>query len=62
MLMSSMKEGIKNEIDIKDTPTEVFKNLINYIYTDEVEFNDITMAVNLLIEANKYNLTRLKNI
>lgn len=62
MLMSSMKEGLINEIEIKDTSPDVFKNLINYIYTDEVQLHDITMAVNLLIEANKYNLSRLKNI
>ena len=62
MLTSSMKEGLKDEIEIKDTNPEVFKNIINYIYTDEIELNDLSMIVNLLIESNKYNLIRLKNI
>ena len=47
---------------IKDTNPDVFKNIVNYIYTDEVELNDLSMIVNLLIESNKYNLTRLKSI
>lgn len=62
MISSSMQEGQKDHIEIKDTNTEVFKHLINYIYTDEVEFTDLSMVVNLLIESNKYNLARLKNI
>lgn len=62
MLSSAMREGLKDEIEIKDTSPEVFKNIINYIYTDEVELHDISMIVNLLIESNKYCLTRLKSI
>lgn len=57
-----MKEASNNEIEIPETSTEVFQNLINFIYTDDVQFQDINMVVNLLIEANKYNLLRLRNI
>jgi speckle-type POZ protein len=62
MLSSHMKEGTSDEIEIKDTNCQVFRNIINYIYTDDVKFEDIAMVVNLLIESNKYNLTRLKSI
>lgn len=62
MFTSSMQEGLTNEIEIKDTNTDVFRSILNYIYTDEVEFSDLSMVVNLLIESNKYNLIRLKNI
>lgn len=62
MLTSAMKEGTKDEIEIKDTNAEVFRNIISYIYTDEVDLTDLSMIINLLIESNKYNLTRLKNM
>ena len=62
MLTSNMQESQKEEIEIKDTNSEVFKAIISFIYTDQVEFNDLTMVVNLLIEACKYGLVRLKKI
>lgn len=62
MFLSSMQEGSKDEIEIKDTNAEVFRAIINYIYTDEVEFNDLSMVANILVESNKYNLIRLKKI
>lgn len=57
-----MQEGSKTEIEIPDTSAEVFKSILNYIYTDDVEFYDLSLVVNLLIESNKYNLVRLKRI
>jgi N-acetylneuraminic acid mutarotase len=62
MFLSSMQEGSKDEIEIKDTNAEVFKAIINYIYTDDVEFDDLSMVANILVESNKYNLIRLKKI
>jgi len=62
MLTSEMKEGGKNEIEIKDWDSEVFKVIISYIYTDQIEFNDLKMILKILMEANKYGLIRLKKM
>lgn len=60
MLSSQMLEANKDEIEIKDTSVDVFRNIINYIYTDQADISDLSMVVNLLVEADKYNLSRLK--
>mmetsp|Transcript_19804 Transcript_19804/g.22117 ORF Transcript_19804/g.22117 Transcript_19804/m.22117 type:complete len:102 (+) Transcript_19804:383-688(+) len=62
MLTSQMQEGQKNSIEIKDTQSDVFKAIISFIYTDQAEFEDLNMVVNLLIESSKYGLVRLKKI
>jgi len=46
MLTSEMQESRKDEIEIKDTGSATFKAIINYIYTDEAEFEDLQMVVN----------------
>jgi hypothetical protein len=56
MLTSQMRESRENKIVISDTKYEVFINILNFIYTDEILLTDVDTVVNLLIEANKYNL------
>lgn len=40
----------------------MFKALLEFIYSDEIVFENDDMAVSLLVEANKYSLGRLKSI
>lgn len=35
-------------------------DILNFIYTDEINLTNIDSVIALLIEANKYNLTWLK--
>ena len=62
MLNSQMKETKENKIHIEDTRYDVFMALLEYIYSDEIQFSDADMVVALLVEANKYNLARLKSM
>ena len=57
-----MKESKENKIRIEDTRYDVFMALLEYIYSDEIQFAGTDMVVALLVEANKYNLTRLKSM
>jgi speckle-type POZ protein len=66
-LYSSMEEGIvTNTIRIDDMEAQVFKAMLNFIYTDswqEMEQEDeSTMAQHLLVAADKYCMQRLKLI
>ena len=36
--------------------------VVEFIYTDEIQLDDVESAISILIEANKFNLTRLKSI
>lgn len=72
MLTSGMIESRNNDtqddehgsrvIKITDTPSSTFKSIINYIYTDQPEFEDLQMVVNSLIVSDKYALVRLKKM
>ena len=62
MLSSSMKEGHENRINVTDTKPEVFQSILEFIYTDEIILKDIDLVISLLVEANKYGLTRLKSL
>ncbi|EAY78635.1 hypothetical protein OsI_33734 [Oryza sativa Indica Group] len=61
-----MKEGVNvnDVIEINDMDAQVFKALLNFIYTDTLlemdQEEDATMAQHLLVAADKYGLERLK--
>lgn len=59
MFEHSMKEKMNNEVTIEGTDPKVFKEMLQFIYTGEV--NDIrNIAEDLLAEADKYFIERLK--
>jgi speckle-type POZ protein len=61
-----MKEGVNvnDVVEINDMDAQVFKALLNFIYTDTLlemdQEEDATMAQHLLVAADKYGLERLK--
>ncbi|CAL5029579.1 unnamed protein product [Urochloa decumbens] len=66
-LYSPMKEGlVTNAIQIDDMEAQVFKAMLNFIYTDslpEMEQEDESaMTQHLLVAADKYDMERLKLI
>ncbi|CAG5075203.1 Similar to spopla: Speckle-type POZ protein-like A (Danio rerio) [Cotesia congregata] len=61
MFSHNMEENKKNEITISDVDPEVFKKVLDYIYTDKVDDLD-TFAEELLEVSDKYQLLALKEI
>ncbi len=62
MFQHPMKEQSTNQIEIEDIKPEVFRELLRFIYTGRVSTATMeTMAVGLLIAADKYMLNELKN-
>ena len=65
-LFGSMKEYTARCIDIDDMEADVFRALLQFIYTDELpEMNKeevAVMAQHLLVAADRYNMERLKMI
>ncbi|XP_052169118.1 BTB/POZ and MATH domain-containing protein 1-like [Oryza glaberrima] len=61
-----MREGVNvnDVVEINDMDAQVFKALLNFIYTDTLlemdQEEDATMAQHLLVAADKYGLERLK--
>lgn len=62
MLSGNMKEAYENRVKIEETKFEIFSKIIEFIYTDEIQLDDIDTVIALLIEANKFSLPRLKTI
>lgn len=60
MLTSGMIETSAREIPIVDIAPEVFRCILNYIYTDTVEIKP-ELACDLLIAANRFCLPQLKS-
>jgi len=60
MLSHDTKETRENKVAIPDVAKDVMKNLLNFIYTDSVE--DEMISVGLLMAANKYQIERLQAI
>ncbi|XP_044575295.1 speckle-type POZ protein-like A [Cotesia glomerata] len=61
MFSHDMKENKENEVTIPDIDPEVFKKVLDYIYTDRVD-DLISFAEKLLEAADKYQLQGLKNL
>ncbi|CAD6204161.1 GSCOCG00009893001-RA-CDS, partial [Cotesia congregata] len=61
MFSYDMKENKENEVTIPDIDPDVFKKVLDYIYTDKVE-DLISFAESLLEAADKYQLFGLKNL
>lgn len=61
MFLQDMNENKEHEVTIPDIDPEVFKKVLDYMYTDKVE-DLISFAENLLEAADKYQLFGLKNL
>ncbi|XP_074095897.1 speckle-type POZ protein B-like [Cotesia typhae] len=61
MFSHEMEENKKNEITIPDVDPEIFKKVLDYIYTDKVD--DLNIFVEELLEvSDKYQLLTLKEM
>ncbi|XP_051169084.1 protein maternal effect lethal 26-like [Leptopilina boulardi] len=61
MFTHQMKENLTNTVQINDADSDCFKEMLNYIYTGNVE-NLNTMAFGLYELANKYDISTLQTI
>lgn len=59
MFQHDMQEAQRNQITIKDMEPKVFREVLRFIYTDQVE-GLTQMACELLAAADRYDLARLK--
>jgi len=59
MFESGMKESTEKIVTIADIAPDVFKAILEYIYTDDVEDINSDIVIDLLIVATEYRLTRL---
>jgi len=64
LLNHNWKENVdsKHKYAVTDMSSEVFESLIDYLYSDQLPRLNAGVAGELLVVANKYNLTRLKQI
>lgn len=60
MFRSDTKEALEGKVIIRDTPFHIFEKIIRYIYTTEINFEDIEFACNVYAEADKYCIIPLK--
>ena len=61
MFKHSTKENLSGEVDVPDIESNVFKELLRYIYTGEVPLERMdAVAAGLLAAADKYLLEKLK--
>ncbi|XP_051161489.1 speckle-type POZ protein-like [Leptopilina boulardi] len=61
MFSHQMKENITNTVELNDTDPDAFKEMLNFIYTGNVDNLD-NVAFGLYILANKYDISKLKII
>ncbi|XP_057319116.1 speckle-type POZ protein-like isoform X2 [Microplitis mediator] len=61
MFTHEMKEKRDSEVAIPDIEPEIFRKMLEFIYTDEINNLD-TDAADLLEAADKYQLLKLKNL
>ena len=54
--------GNLTEIDLPDVPYDVFKKVLEYLYTDSVHDVSLDLGIQLLIASEQFMLDRLKSI
>ena len=57
-----MKETYQNRIDINGVPADAFKNVLSFLYTDEVTIKLDGSILSLFEAANMYGLDDLKDL
>ena len=62
MFSHDMKENRDNEVVIKDMGAETFRDMASFIYCGRIDLEDYseTIAANLLVAGEKYDLEQLK--
>ena len=60
MFRSHTKEAREGKVVIRDTSLCIFQKIIHYIYTAEINFEDVNFACQIYIEADKYMIASLK--
>ena len=61
MFSSNFKEGMGNKVEVKDIAPDIIEEMLRFIYSGEV-WNLKEVAANLLVAAEKYQVTDLKNL
>jgi len=61
MFGGQMRESKQDSVSIKDTSYEVFKSLLEYLYTDEIEIK-WEQAMDLFVAADQFGVERLKKL
>ena len=59
MFQHNMKEAAQNRVDIVDIETEIFQDLLRFMYTDQLDLT-VENATGLLAAANRYFVDLLK--
>ncbi|XP_064384107.1 TD and POZ domain-containing protein 3-like [Halichondria panicea] len=63
MFQSEMVEKATSTVEITDISTNEFKILLKFIYTDDKpDLNDLKTIEDVIIDADKYQIIRLKNL
>lgn len=62
MFEHEMQETIENHVTINDVDPDVFRELLRYIYTDQLTANLNGMAFKLYAAADKYDISTLKSL
>lgn len=62
MFEHEMQETIENHVIINDVDPDVFRELLRYIYTDQLTANLNGMAFKLYAAADKYDISTLKSL
>jgi len=59
MFEGAYAESQQKTITIKDTPSQVFHTLLEYLYTDDIEIR-LDIAMDLFVAADQFGVDRLK--
>ncbi|GAM26920.1 hypothetical protein SAMD00019534_100950 [Acytostelium subglobosum LB1] len=62
MFQGSMKESQESELKVEEHSPAVFRKMIEYIYTDAMNEEDMEMILKLIIIADEYLLESLKGL
>ncbi|GIY11685.1 hypothetical protein CDAR_213411 [Caerostris darwini] len=54
--MQDPKRSTTSEFEIKNVPFEAFKNVVKYLYTDEVYFEDTSSVLQTMMAARKFQV------
>jgi len=62
MFASGMQETVDKEVEVKDAEPEVFRGLLQYLYSGAPPKNLAEISLKLIIMADKYGVEQLKQI
>jgi len=62
MFKIEMKESTAKELEIKDYEPSIFRKMIEYLYSDDLNEDSVEMVFQLLVIADEYLLDELKSL